>query len=481
MPGTTSSPVKSDLTLRSEVVVATALAIALTILTYRAGRIITFDGYHYVEFAKKFATEWPDRFGNHWPFGWPLAGGLLGRIGRSGYDSLLSLSLLSTIGLLFATARALPADPRRIAVLLGLAATPVIAPQFGGVLTELPFATALMGLGVLLAHWPHRGALWGAAGCAVLALTIRYAGLVALAMIGTHLVFRWQALRASRRLGEALASLAVAGVVSGALLAWNVIQTGHASGAGRGNSPGLGAIFSEFASFGWSAPSAMIAGGLRDRLGPESLIGIGLGAAIFLALAALCTISWLRPRSAYSQPLAIVALGYAVGMAVLHCIGEFDALYNARTFVPALAPVLVLLAERLSERRLLLVTLMVGLSLAGIAAAVRGISREIGGDVAPAAAALRPLLRPGDRIVINDHAMSLGIYLPQPTERIAASGWQESASRTFIVTSGKPQDRHGNGAVVSSDWVALAARLVESARYRYLINTPSLIVLAPLP
>ena len=459
-----------------ETALATVLAVLLTWLTFRDGPLLTFDGYHYVTFAKDFTHQWPDRFGNHWPFGWPFAGGLLARAGVPAYLALLFLALGSTVALLFGTAVALGSHPQRRLVLIAIAAAPIVTPQLGGVLTELPFAVALIALGCFLAQWPRRGALWAAAGCAVLAFTLRYAGLIALAMIALHLVVQWRALRVARRCGEAVAAWLAAMLVSLALLGWNVVQSGHASGAGRGSPPGLIALPQEFASFGWSAPSALLAGGLRDRIGPASLVGWSIGAICFSGIAGLCLWAWFKPRSDFSRPLAIVAFGYASGMSVLHCIGEFDALYNARTFLPALAPLAILTAERLSGHRLVLFAGCGVVVASGMLAAGRGISREIGGDVRPAVTALRPLLGATDTIAINDHAMSVAAYFSQATERIAAANWSEPPTRRFLVAAGKPTSRDGQGAIVPHEWRELADRLVTTTRYRYLIRESGLIV-----
>ena len=453
------------------------VSVALAFLAVRTGRLLTFDGYHYVEFAKRFVHEWPDRFGNHWPFGWPLAGGLLARLGVPAYYALLGLSAAAMLGLLAGAALVLRAHSARLAVLCAVGAAPVIAPQLTGVLAELPFAAALLALALCLAHWPHRAALWGAAGCALLALGIRYAGLVALAMIVVRLAEQRANLRSAARLSEALAAAFSTALVCALLLGLNILKSGHASGAQRGNPPGLAALPHELASYGWSAPSALIVGGLRDLVGPDTSAGVVIGGACFLAVAALCARSWRRPLTAYSRPLALVALGYSAGMGVLHCIGEFDALYNARTFLPALTPLALLAAERLAARRAWLLGLCALVVVAGTVASYRGISREIGGDVAPSVPLLRTLLAPADRIAINDHAFAVAAYFPNATDRTWPEYWDEATSPSFIVVAGKPHDRAGGGAVVPPDWVALAERLVATGRYRYLIRQTDLLAL----
>lgn len=449
----------------------------LTLLTFRAGPLLTFDEYHFVEFAKQFSVTWPDRFGNHWPFGWPLAGGLLVRLGLSAFVSLLLLALAALAALLICTASALKSHPLRAVVLVTVAAAPIIAPQVGGVLTELPFSAALLGLGVLLARWPSRGAMWGSAACAVLALCIRYAGLVALAVIAFHLVANWRAIREARRLREAVLAFAAASIVCGLLLGLNVLKSGHASGADRGSPLGLVVLPQELATFGWSAPSALLAGGLRDHIGADSPLGWIIGSLCFLGLTALCAVSWFRPRSACSRPLAVLALGYAVAMGVLHSIGDFDALYNARTFLPAWAPLAILFAEQFVERPFWVVFACGLVSSSGLLAASRGISREISGDVHSAVPALRSRLGPHDHIVINDYALTVSAYFKQPTERIWAQNWEDRPDRAFVVAAGLPTDRDGGGAVVPREWTQLAERLVHDGHYHYLVRETGLIAL----
>ena len=460
-----------------DIIGAVALAGVFTVVTFRAGRVLTFDGYHYCEFAKQFAVSLPDRFGNHWPFGWPFAGGMLARVGVSAYVALVALSLVA-LGLLFAcAAKMLEPCPLRWLVLAALAATPVVAQQLGGVLTELPFSTALLGLALCLARWPARGALWGTAACCVMALTIRYAGVIALAVFAVVGLANWQKLRAAGRLGDALAAFFSAALVCALLLSINVLRSGEASGAGRGRAGGLGALPGHLADFGWSAPSALIAGGLRDRVGPDTPVGIAIGALLVLAILLLCARAWWRPSSAYSRPLALTAAGYCIGMAVLRCIGEFDALYNARTFLPAWAPLLLLMVEQFAPRTKWIVVVCAAIFSTGAIAAARGISREIGGNVQAAVTALRGRVAPADEIAINDDAFSVAAHFPQRTQRVWVQWWSAKDTTRFLVVAAKPHQRDGSGARFEEDWPTLCQRLVQDGTFRYLVTTPTLIAL----
>jgi len=460
---------------------ALVLAVGLAWLTFRAGRLLTFDGYHYCELTKQFALEWPDRFGNHWPFGWPLAGAILSRLGLPAFESLVALGVLSLALILAGANRVLATSPARPAVLFALGATPIVAPQIGSVLTELPFATALLGLALCLTAWPARGAIWGAILCAVLALSIRYAGLICLAALATWTLTRWTSLRSAGRSTEAVVATLVASLTSAGLLALNVLKSGHLSGAGRGDAPGISALPAQMADFGWSLPSALIAGGLRDRIGPYTQIGVAIGAVCFAVIAALCVLAWFRPSSAFSRPLALISLGYCTGMAVLRCVGEFDALHVARTFLPALPPLLLLLAEQLGNYRRTLIAICVVLLATGVIAAARGISREIGGNIHPVLAPLSGRVTPADRVAINDHAFAISAYLPNRTLRVWTHSHGAIANARFLIVAAKPRSRDGSGATLPSDWLNLCAELVASGRFTYLVHMPDVIALEQMP
>lgn len=457
--------------------------LSLAILTYRHGRVLTFDGYHYCELAKRFATEWPDRFGNHWPFGYPLLGGLLGRLGLPAHEALVVWSAVALVVLMLGAQQVLRNVPHRWLPVCALAAAPALVVQFFGNLTELPFAAALLGLALSLARWPGRRALWTSAVLAVLALGLRYAGIIALPALAVWLVAGWGRLRSAGRAVEAVSAVAAAAAASGGLLWWNIAVSGHASGAGRGAAAGLINLPHELAMFGWSAPSAVLAGGVRRVVDPASPPGFVLGGVIFAGLAAISAAAWLRPASTYSRPLALVGLGYAGGMAVLHCVGDFDALYNARTFVPALFPFGLLLAEWARERPRLILTAGLTLLAAGLLAAGRGLSREVAGDVRPALTTVHSLLAPGTTLGLNDHAFSLGAYFPNPTRRVWPANLVAGEHPDIVVVAAEPVDRDGNSSRFDPAWREALQQAGVAPRLRLVFESPEVMVFArsPLP
>ena len=455
---------------------AFALAAVLAALKYRGGPILGFDQYYYCELAKQFSARLPDRFGNDWPFGYPMAGALLGRLGLPAFGSLVAVSAASLAVLLAASATVSRGRPLAWLEVAALAACPVISTQLGGLGSELPFSAAFMALIVCLSRWPARDALWEAPLCALLALGLRYAGVIGFPLLGLWIILRRDELRSARRLGEAMWATGLAAGAAACLLSWNVVVSGHVSGADRGPGSGLRSLPIEMSQFGWSVPSALAGAGWRFDVGVQSTLGRALGGLSFAAMLGLCLWSWLRPRSRYSRPLALGATDYAVGMAVLHCVGNFDSLDNPRTFLPAFAPLLALVVERLGGRRQLIGAGCMVLVASGIAASARGISRQIGGDVRAAVEPLRGRIRPGDRIAINDDAFSLSAYFPQATDRVYGAHWDGSNTDRFLVLCAKPVDRLGTTAGLPAVWTRVVSDEVGRGGYRCLLQTRSVIV-----
>ena len=469
-----------DLRRYRAVIIAWLVAVGLAALLYRQGPLLTFDGYHYCEFAKLYTTSWPQAFGNHWPCGYPLLGGLLGRLGLPAYAALCLLSLLALAVLVSLGNRIAKDLPYSTLALSALAATPVVGVQLFGNLTELPFAAALLGLATALAAWSQRAAWWGAATCALLALSLRYAGVIAYGALWIWLVLHARRLRQDGLLGSAVTALVCSTLIAAGLLLWNLRVTGHLSGAPRdaAENLGLSAWPSHMADLGWAPFSALMLGGLRDRVGGNSSIGQLMGSLSCLTLAALCLWAWAKPRFPWARALAFVAFFYGAGMTVLRSVGAFDPLYNGRMLLPALFPLGLIAIAQFSGRWPRLVAGACILVLAaGVGSSVRGLSREIAGDVRGAVPLLRDRLRAGDGVQINDQAFSLAAYLPQRTFRIRPESWREDEAQRFLLFAAQPVDRRGTPGLLPAAWRILAGQLVAHGTHRRLLDTPSLMVL----
>jgi hypothetical protein len=461
-------------------IIAWLVAVGLAALLYRHGPMLTFDGYHYCEFAKTYTTSWPQAFGNHWPCGYPLLGGMLGRLGLPAYQALCLVSLLA-LAMLGLLGNCFTKDlPHGALALSALAATPVIGVQLLGNLTELPFAAALLGLATALAVGRAPIAWWSAAACALLALSLRYAGVIAYPMLWIWLALHVRPLRQDGFLGSAVVALACSTVTAAGLLLWNFRATGHLSGASFASAEDLGlAVWpSQVAAFGWAPFSALMLGGLRDHVGGHSLLGQLIGSLSSLALGALCLWGWAKPRFPWVRVLAFVSFAYGAGMTVLRSTTSFDSLYNGRMFLPALIPLGLVAIAQFSGRwpRLVAGACTVLLAI-GIASSTRGLSREIAGNVRDAVPLLRDRLRTTDSVQINDQAFSLAAYLPQRTFRTSPESWRPDEAQRFLVIAAEPVGRRGTPGTLPTAWKTFAEQLVAGGTHRWLLETPSLLVL----
>ena len=472
-----STPASS---LICRVIAAWIGGLALAILLYREGPLLSFDAFHYCEFAKAYRDSWPVAFGNHWPAGFPLLAGFMGWLGVPAYPALCAIAVAAFTALVVLACNALRTEKTALAVALALACVPIVSEQMFAALSELPFAAPWLGLGFALSLWPSRRGLWLAAGCAVLAVCLRYVGLLAIGVLWIWLAWQATELRAAHRLGHAFVAASTATIVVSALLLWNVVATGHLSGAGRGAESLLGwkSLPQHVAHFGWSAPSALMLGGLRDRVGTGSAMGLTLGWLACGTGAAVCALGWVRPAAAWVRPVALITFAYGGGMILLRTIGSFDALYNARTFLPIAFPLgLILSTQGARQAPRLVVAGALLVTAAGVASAVRGHSRAIGGDVRPAVAILRPLLGPNDRIQVNEHAFTVGAYVRQRTPQVWAEYWNDATTERFLVVAARSLDRNGSPDHLEQAWQAIATRLVARGTHRWLLQTDSLFVL----
>jgi hypothetical protein len=172
-------------------------------------------------------------------------------------------------------------------------------------------------------------------------------------------------------------------------------------------------------------------------------------------------------------------------MVILRTVGSFDALYNARTFLPVIFPIGLVLAGQFTTRRECLVHGLAWIiCIAGGVSAVRGISRQIGGEVGPAVPLLKSRLRKDDGVQINDFAFSLTAYIPQRTYRAWPEFWLQNPKERFLVVAAQALDHSGTPGTVDPAWQSLCGQLVRQGSHQWLMQTPGLLVLertAPRP
>lgn len=458
--------------------VALVLALGLCWAAYRQGILLSYDGYHYCELAKTFSASWPDHLGDFWPFGWPLLGGLVARTGLvGGYGALLLLAFASLTLILLLAVVAVAQVPARLAVLCAIAAAPVMAVQVVGVLTELPFTACTLALALTLAQANRPSACWLAAACCLSGFTIRYAGIFLPAIWAVWLVANGKNLAAEGRLQRHGLAWLVTVLLAGLLIATNLVYSGLASGGDRGAPGSLLNLPRQLALFGWSAPSALVAGGVRDLIGAESALGLAIGGTCFAGLALFLGWCLLDPRSQWTRPLALTALGYAFAIAAMRSVAYFDGVYNARTFLPVVPPLFILVAERAADRPRLLIALCVLSCSCGLMAAVRGVSRQTSADVRPAIGPLLARLDRNSTIGINDYAYTVAAYVRQPTTRVFIESLAPSELTTFVIIAGKPLQRSVIDQPLSPEWRLAVHELVRKWHYEVILDNGGLVLL----
>lgn len=442
-----SSGPRSAAIAAATVLVAAGLTALLAFAAYRGQRIIGFDSHYYLEYAKQFRTSWPQQFGTHWPFGYPLLGAALAPLAGSTFHGLLGVSWLAWLAtcalLREPLARALGPVPAGIA-LVGLAAAPIVVIELGTLRSELAYTVLQTAALAGLARSEAPRAAWCAAAAVVLGLTIRYAGVLGLPILGVWLLWTSRGLTGWARWRRLAPVVAAAGCCV-ALLLWNQRVTGFTSGASRPPGPGWAGLPATVADLGWGAIVSLSSIGVRAPWAghPAGLLLVGwLAAATIFGLAAW---AWLRPVTPWSRPFALGLAGYAVGMVALASLRDFDALYNGRSFLPALPLAFVLGLERFHFRPWLGVALVAACVVApGLVVAARGISPAITPDFAPVVARLHGTLSPGETVGVNLHAMGLSAWMEQRVIRVD-DGESRIADHRFLVYrrgADEPAEQH---------------------------------------
>lgn len=447
-----------------------ALAGALT----HAGEVrVPFDSYYYIEFAKEFRTTTPRSFGLAWPFGWPLLGAAAGWVGLGAYPGLVVLAGAAWAGVVALCARHWPWTQTGAVAgalfLAALATTPATLQFIVSVFSEVPFALALLGFALSLARWPEPRAVGLSSGLALLALSLRYVGAVCFLLLAVQALRLHRAHRLPR---GAAAGLLAAFAAGGALLLWNRLATGYWGGAPRGGGEPLAAWPGIAADFGWSLPTLLFGLRARDLLAFDTALGPLLGGGALAAVAAIAGRA-LRGQDERRRALGATILAYAGAMIALRCIGKFDALHNARTGLPLLAPLLLLLAPALPRRAALI--LPAGWLLLNLLFFARGPNLAASADVAPVLPSLRAL-GPDEFVSANDEARTLSAHLDQRVHRIESLALRPALAYGAAVVLAAAPDGPGAG-VLPATWRGFAGELAASGRYRIAFDSPALVLL----
>ena len=454
--------------------------LALGFVWTRGARVLGQDSFAYVDMVKVFAYDFPDRFGDWWPYGYPLAAVPLYWAGVSPFIALLAISAASFLFLFSLTSRCLPAESRygrgTIAVTAAIALSPVCAQLIVFDLSDPFFAASLLAFAACLAHWPRRWAVAAAPALALAAFSIRYAGVFTYGLVGVCALLEWQRLREHRRLPLLAGSSLIVGIVTAALLWSNVRASGHITGPQPIGDSSIWTWPMHFADLGLSLPAAFTSTHFIQAVQhSHPTVMLVLGLAIMTAAMLLVVASFLSPLSPYSRAIALVAGGYIVTIVTMRATTPFPALSYPRYLVPALFPLAFLFVSRPAVARSRLITAAGVVSVAvSMALAARGIAPEQRPDMTAAQQFLAGALQPSDIVTVNLAARSLAAYFDNRFDyvgdadgdsrawTVSPTNWRPTRTTfTVVGARGTPSARVFDGGELGTVMAAVAAGRVE--------------------
>jgi hypothetical protein len=423
------------------------LFIIMVSMVWSRGRLpLGNDSFCYLEWTKRFMAKPPDRFGDWWPFGYPLLGSILGRLGIPPFHALIMISALAyaSISALFIWALGKGNISPRITLLIIAACclAPAVPLLVTTPMSEPLFAALLFGMAICLGYWPNRLAIFGAMLMMLCAFCVRYAGVFAFSLIPCYALLVRKSLLETRTLRFAASSWIVCLVVASTLCYTNYRVFGRFTGPQPVGKENPLTLPFHFADLGYGGLGVLFSGGARllkrwaEGVGP--LFSLSIGWAVMLGVCFLLFQGWRRASTPFVRPMVIVASAYLLAIAVLRSITPFDNLDTPRTFVPAVFPLAFVFISLYSVIFKKFITIMAcGIICFGITLAWRGMSLAVNPDVSIIANELKSRLDPNDTIVVDDCAIALAAkfpntFLPTRVDSAGVSEWRPSQSRFSV-------------------------------------------------
>lgn len=400
----------------------------LGLIWVRGQRVLGNDAFYYLEFAKAFKHNFPDRFGDWWPFGFPLLGTLVSYSGLSVHSSLWLVSAAAFFAMLGGLwwAWAVPPEKSRLHLvwLLAFACAPVCPLLLSTTMSEPLFSAALFGLALALGFVPQTGVIALSVGFALLAFGSRYAGVFAFGVIPLFFWAEQKKIRTAGRVVSAGLIYLVGLLIAGGLCYTNYRIFGHVTGPHPVGQERFTSWPFHLASFGWAPIGALISVQLLEHMGGiHHGLTFAIGLTSIAGMFGLFIRSWLVSPARFSRPMALLSGAYVLAIVTLRATTVFDEVSSPRTFLPIMFPGLYLLLTTFpalqQSKRWLPVPL--GILLIGIVLSARGMSIAVRPDVRPARDFLAKVLQPGDTLLVDGGAASLAAYFPNKFMPIAVS------------------------------------------------------------
>jgi hypothetical protein len=473
-----------------------AAMIATGMIWTRGQRILGNDSFYYLEFAKQFREHFPTRFGDWWPFGFPLAGAFLSRLtGISAHSSLNVVSALAfasiIYGFLLLLPRTIRTKPSTFLFIGALACAPVCALLLLETLSEPLFAAAIFCLAFSLAFWPKPSAIISSVALSLLAFCIRYAGIFTFAIVPCFVLLNFRQLIAAKKLLLVAAAYVLGFTGALALMYTNYRYFGHVTGPQAVGKESLTTWPIHLADFGWAPLGAFISGSLLTKVGGiKTFTALIVGWSSAALMLGLCFVAWRRPFSRFSQPMSLVAAAYLISIVTLRATTPFDAVSNPRTFLPILFPLAFLVFRK--EWKPFLMPLICLSLVTSLLLASRGISKETYGETSGAAATLKQVVAPESTIAVNGAAASLAAYFPNHfwpatvTEDGRAPIWGPTPrwspeGHDFIVIAATRSGRQGKETSFQGNWLHLIATAVNNGKASMVESNINYIILRGSP
>ena len=472
------------------------LGMILAGLVYTRGqRILSNDSFCYLAYAKQFKDYLPDRLGDWWPFGFPVAGALVSRLtGVSAHTGLFVVSALAygsvLAGFFLVLPRAMRTRPSTLACAAALACAPVCLHLLYATMSEPLFAAALFWLAVSLACWPRPAAVILSAGLALMAFCAKYAGIFALGVIALHALANFKRLRQTRSVTLVAAIYTLAVAAAAGLMYTNYRVFGHATGPQPFGKESFLSWPVQLADFGWSPVGAFISVTVLQAMGGiKTWVRLLLGWASAALMLSLCLHAWKRDNIVFSKPMALTAAAYFLSIVTLRSSTPFESISTPRTFLAVLFPLGVLAFQAVTSRGSRIVAVASCLSLAlSLLTAGRGWSKELYGDVSHARAALARVITRESSVAVNGPAASLAAYFPNPFFPVASSEdglcpvWGPTArwdpqKRDFTVIVPKRTGRFGREAPFEGNWLELISTALASNKVSLVESNAECIIL----
>jgi hypothetical protein len=477
------------------IAVAGVILICLLSLTWTRGdRVLGNDSFGYLERVKQFRESLPTHFGDWWPFGYPLVGAAISRLGLSAYASLIAVAILSYGAIIACFWGALPKEQRGFTALLVLAAAccaPVCPLLLATILSEPLFSAVLFGLAISLSRWPSSRAIIVSVIMALGAFGVRYAGAFALGLVLLWALLRREDLKRANNRRLFLITYC-AGVFVAAILCYlNYRYFGRVAGPQPIGQEEFSSWPRHLAEFCWGSVSALVSSGILRALGGISnpvCVGAGLAGAGIVA--AYLFRVWKKQISVTTAAMVLLIVSYSLAVVSLRAFTPFDNLSSARTFLPVLFPIAYLVAVDCSPRFTWAVRAIASLFLAiGVALALRGMSPDIKPDTAEAKSALEAVLKPGHSVAVNGNARSLAAYFDNGFKPLVAEGkdgltvfWDaperwDPQGADFTVIARTSENRNADSFQRdSAKWDTSIARAVNGGQARVVMQTDRVIL-----